>query len=134
MQSVMSHVDGGIVAFVYRAATARAEREGPDDPKQILQSACKRLPASKQFRLHAHLDVARTTKGTQEAWVVISGRVRVRVLDVDDTLLVETVLSEGDCLVTFRGGHGMTVLEEALLYEFKNGPYLGQVADKRFLP
>lgn len=133
MSIMLSKIDGAPVAFVYENALIRDTRTGPDDPEQILQSSGKRLRAGQEFRAHSHLATERSTVGTQEAWVVVSGIVEVVVYDIDDTVLDTITLTDGDCLVTFRGGHSMTVLRNTLLYEFKNGPYFGSAVDKRWL-
>jgi len=71
--------------------------------------------------------------GTQEAWVVISGSINAVVYDTDEKLLARVFLGAGDCIVFFRGGHAMEVVKDTLMYEFKNGPYFGQEADKRWI-
>lgn len=133
VQPLVSKVDGKLVAYLYRAGLVQSEREGPGDPDQTLQSTCKKLSAGSSFRQHSHLPLLRQTLMTQEAWIVISGRVLVTLTDINDAPLAECELGAGDCLVTFRGGHGMAVLEDTVLYELKNGPYYGQRADKRWV-
>ena len=43
------------------------------------------------------------------------------------------MLETGDVSITLYGGHTYTILEDALVYEFKTGPYTGQENDKIFL-
>jgi len=41
------------------------------------------------------------------------------------------ILEDGDCLVLFRGGHSLEVLDKnTIMYEFKTGPYFGFEKDK----
>lgn len=129
----ISKVDGRPVAACYRGGQIEGLRVDLGSAEEILQSSAKRIPAGRSFRAHAHLPTRRETAGTQEAWVVVSGLVRAQVLDVDDSFMVDLLLGPGDCLVSFCGGHAMTVVETALIYEFKNGPYFGQEADKRWI-
>jgi glutamate-1-semialdehyde aminotransferase len=133
MAAWISRIDGLQVAACYRGRQIDGPRVSIGGANEILQSSAKRLPAGLSFRAHAHLSTRRETVGTQEAWVVVSGLVRARVFDVDDSIMVDLLLGPGDCLVSFRGGHSLTVVEEALLYEFKNGPYFGQEEDKRWI-
>ena len=71
---------------------------------------------------------------TQEAWVILSGNVKGSFYDINDELIYETTLSAGDCAVIFRGGHALRCLsEDALMYEFKTGPYYGPEKDKEFI-
>jgi hypothetical protein len=45
--------------------------------------------------------------------------------------LERQVLASGDCLVLFKGGHSLKVIDDkTVMFEFKNGPYLGINSDK----
>ena len=69
----------------------------------------------------------------QEAWVVIKGKVEVSYFNELGHLIRKEILEEGDVSITLHGGHTYTILEDALVYEFKTGPYTGQKNDKVFL-
>ena len=104
----------------------------PDD--QYLQCATKNLSKGTTFAPHRHNEIIRTTDITQEAWVFLKGRVAARFWDIDDQLIYETELGEGDAAIVFRGGHSFEVLEEGtILYEFKTGPYFGVEKDKTYI-
>jgi hypothetical protein len=104
----------------------------PDD--QYLQCATKKLSKGTTFAPHRHNEIIRTTDITQEAWVFLKGRVAARFWDIDDQLIYETELGEGDAAIVFRGGHSFEVLEEGtILYEFKTGPYFGVEKDKTYI-
>ena len=104
----------------------------PDD--QYLQCATKKLTKGTTFAPHKHNEMIRTTDITQEAWVFLKGRVAARFWDIDDRLIYETELGEGDAAIVFRGGHSFEVLEEdTVLYEFKTGPYYGVEKDKTYI-
>jgi hypothetical protein len=64
---------------------------------------------------------------------VLRGVVVAHLYDLDDTPLAEVPLHAGDLSVTFYGGHTYCCSEDALVYEFKTGPYLGVEQDKVFL-
>ena len=64
----------------------------------------------------------------------LSGKVRATFYDLDDSLILSTELSAGDCAIVFKAGHGFEVLEDdTTIYEFKTGPYFGVEADKTFI-
>ena len=66
--------------------------------------------------------------------MVIKGSVKCHLYDLDDELIEEVVINQGDCSMTFEGGHTYTILEEdTVVYEYKTGPYQGQKMDKVFL-
>ena len=51
--------------------------------------------------------------------------------DLNDELLDEPIINEGDCSVTLYGGHTYTALtDDTLVYEYKTGPYKGVELDK----
>ena len=102
--------------------------------EEYLQCATKTLSQGTTFKPHRHKELIRTTDITQEAWVFLSGRVKAQFYDLDDSLILETELGEGDCAVVFKAGHGFEVLEDnTIIYEFKTGPYYGVEADKTFI-
>jgi len=101
---------------------------------QFLQVYTKKMKKGDWFADHSHNPLERVTTKTQEGWIVLGGKINARFLDIDDTLIYETVLTAGDCAVVFDGGHGFEVLEEdTILYEFKTGPYYGVEKDKTFI-
>jgi hypothetical protein len=101
----------------------------PDE--EFLQASGRKLKLGTKVPAHKHLQIDRTTSITQEAWVVLKGKVSGIFYDLDNTILYETILTDGDCIVLYRGGHSLEVLEEdTIFYEFKTGPYFGLEADK----
>ena len=104
----------------------------PND--KFLQVSCFYLPLGKTFKPHKHIENIRTTNITQESWVVISGKIKAILYDIDDSILSEEILECGDCSITFIGGHNYESLEEnSTIYEYKTGPYFGQEKDKVFI-
>jgi hypothetical protein len=71
---------------------------------------------------------------TQEAWVVITGLIKVSYFDLDGSLLGEEMLHTGMMSITFRGGHTYECMRDNThVFEFKTGPYNGQEKDKEFI-
>jgi cupin fold WbuC family metalloprotein len=105
------------------------------DESQFIQCSALQMESGKTFRPHKHIWKERTRNViAQESWVVIRGSVQGIFYDIDDTLLQEVVLNEGDASFTLEGGHNYLVLEDdTLVYEYKTGPYEGQELDKTFL-
>lgn len=102
----------------------------PDE--EFLQVSGRKLKLGTIVPAHKHLQVDRTTNITQEAWVVLKGKVKGIFYDLDNTIIYETILTDGDCIVLYRGGHSLEVLEEdTIFYEFKTGPYFGVEVDKK---
>ena len=111
--------------------TSRADLS-PDE--EYLQCATKTLTKGMKFKPHKHNRLVRKTDRTQEAWVFLSGKVRAKFYDLDDSLILDTELGAGDCVIVFRAGHGFEVLEDnTVIYEFKTGPYFGVELDKTLI-
>ena len=107
----------------------------PED--QFIQLATLRMDKGKTFRPHKHIwkPSPKPTVIAQESWVVIKGSVRIFMYDIDDSLIREEVIKQGDCSMTFEGGHTYEILEDdTVVYEYKTGPYTGQKNDKVFIP
>ena len=66
--------------------------------------------------------------------MVVKGKVKVIMYDLDDTIIDEIILEAGDCSMTFAGGHNYLIQEDnTIVYEYKTGPYKGTKNDKVFL-
>ena len=103
--------------------------------REFLQLATLKMKKNTTFRPHKHIYKQGEEKViAQESWVVIKGKVKVIMYDLDDSIISTPILYPGDCSMTFRGGHTYEILEEdTLVYEFKTGPYKGQTLDKVFI-
>jgi hypothetical protein len=122
-----------LMHMVCRASDVTEKRVTITDPAEFLQVAGLKLAAGDTFRPHKHIPIQKITTITQESWVVLRGAVVAYLFDLDDSLLAEVTLNAGDLSVTFHGGHTYKCAEDALVYEFKTGPYLGIEKDKVFL-
>lgn len=106
------------------------------DENQFLQLATLRMEKGKTFRPHRHIwkPSPRNMIIAQESWVIIKGSVEASFFDIDGALLEKQVLRQGDCSMTFEGGHTYLILEDdTVVYEYKTGPYQGQELDKVFI-
>jgi cupin fold WbuC family metalloprotein len=105
----------------------------PED--QFIQCALLNMEEGKTFKPHKHIWKERTRNViAQESWIVIQGRVKCILYDIDDQILYTPTLSPGDASFTLEGGHTYEILEDdTLVYEYKTGPYEGQALDKTFI-
>jgi len=109
-------------------------RQDVIDADNPLQLSLLKLNEGKTFKPHKHIFNNKETKITQESWVVISGRVKAILYDIDDTIIEEVILNPGESSITLRGGHNYLILENnTFVYEYKTGPYKGQEYDKEFI-
>ena len=134
MRKIYSKVQPGVLLHVVNTRQDIGTRQDMCPPEQFLQMACFRLDNSKTFKPHKHIPKEVEHNITQESWIVVRGSVRAILYDLDDTIVEEVDLMQGDCSITFRGGHNYLCLENnTLIYEAKTGPYLGIESDKEFI-
>jgi hypothetical protein len=94
------------------------------------------MEKGKTFRPHKHIVKERHyfKQIAQESWVVIKGSVKCIFYDIDDSIIAEEILNQGDASFTLYGGHNYEILEDdTIVYEYKTGPYEGQKLDKTFI-
>ena len=135
MEKIYSKVEPDLLLhIVNRCSNITKERCNISPDKEFLQVSCFSLPKNKTFQAHKHVPLERYTTITQESWVVIKGLIKAQLYDIDDTIIAEPILKQGDCSITFKGGHNYICLEDdTLVYEYKTGPYMGQAKDKVFI-
>jgi hypothetical protein len=102
---------------------------------QFIQCSALRMNTGKTFKPHKHIwKNSSSLVIAQESWVVITGSVQCTFYDIDNTIIDQPILYAGDISVTLQGGHNYKILEDdTFVYEFKTGPYLGQLLDKTFI-
>lgn len=134
MDYIKSEVDGSLLHIINRKEEiTNRTNVCPDD--EFLQLATMRMPLGMTFKPHKHIykDGPKEVIA-QESWIVIQGRVKVILYDIDDTIIHEDVIFPGDCSITFRGGHNYEIMEDdTIVYEYKTGPYQGIEMDKDFI-
>lgn len=96
-----------------------------------LQLLMMKREAGHVFVKHTHAAVNRSTSDLQEAIVVNQGKLLVTVCDRNGHDVGAYEVSPGQCLFLVDGGYEISVLEDAVFYEFKNGPHTED--DKVFL-
>ena len=102
----------------------------------FIQCATLKMEKGKTFDPHKHITKNRhyPEQIAQESWVVIKGSVKCILYDLDNTIIAEPILKQGDASFTLYGGHTYKILEEdTIVYEYKTGPYEGQQLDKEFI-
>lgn len=98
-------------------------------PKFSLQAGYVVHPAGHTIERHYHLPVSRHVCGTSEVLIVLKGKCELDVYNDNRVLMATRELTEGDVMVMVGGGHAFRMLEDTVLLEVKQGPYL-DVAEK----
>jgi hypothetical protein len=75
---------------------------------------------------HTHRSLERHLVGMSEVLVVRAGLCEMDIYNDQHEVVVTRSLRAGDVAVMVGGGHGFRVLEDTVLLEVKQGPYLGE--------
>jgi quercetin dioxygenase-like cupin family protein len=81
---------------------------------------------------HTHRSFERHIAGTTEVLIVKSGRCEMDVFNDERQLVATRELRTGDVLLLLGGGHGFRMVEDTVLLEIKQGPYVGLDEKERF--
>ena len=135
MEKIYSKVDGRLLHVIHRMHEFQG-RQDVIPENNFLQCATLKMEKGKTFLPHKHITKDRhyPEQIAQESWVIIKGSVKCIFYDIDDNIIAEPILKEGDASFTLYGGHTYEILEDnTLVYEYKTGPYEGQKLDKLFI-
>jgi hypothetical protein len=136
MEKIYSKTDPNKLLHIVNRLSGIGERVNIIPEENFLQCSAFKMEDGTTFPAHKHITKERhySEQLAQESWIVIRGRVKCKLYDLDDTLLAEPILEEGDASFTLYGGHTYEILEEdTVVYEYKTGPYEGQDLDKVFI-
>lgn len=135
MTEVYSKVNPDLLLhIIVRAEDFTEGRKDLASPNEFLQCALLNMPKGKTFQPHKHIWKTGPRKIiAQESWFVFKGKVKCTLFDIDDTILGEWELKEGELSMTFEGGHTYEMMEDSMVAEYKSGPYMGQQMDKQFI-
>ena len=106
-------------------------REDLTDANKFLQVSFLNLKKQHEVLPHAHLKNLKKTNISSEAWIVMSGKLKVTFYDIDNSKVFDDILKSGDISILFAGGHSFKSLSQnTKIFEIKNGPYLGAIKEK----
>lgn len=135
MKLIYSKIDPDKLLHIIHRFDEISDRTDVCPPEQFIQLATLKMQKDKTFKPHKHIfKEGEKEVIAQESWVVIQGSVKVILYDLDDQIIAEEIINKGDCSITFEGGHNYYILEDdTVVYEYKTGPYKGQMLDKKFI-
>lgn len=91
-----------------------------------LQVGLHNKPSGTTLKPHVHTSFPRTIDQTNEVLYILSGKVKVTYYTNEGDIIGTEILESGDILLHFKYGHGFEVLEDARIFEVKQGPYPGK--------
>jgi len=136
MNKIFSKVEKDKLLHIINRLDEITTRSEVVPENNFIQCATLKMEKGKTFRPHKHIVKERHyfEQIAQESWVVIKGSVKCIFYDIDDSIIAEEILNQGDASFTLYGGHNYEILEDnTIVYEYKTGPYEGQKLDKTFI-
>ena len=136
MEKIYSKVKPNKLLHVINRLSDIKNRTNVIEDEHFIQCATLKMYKGQTFPPHKHIikDRHYSNQIAQESCVVIKGKVKCIFYDIDDKIIAEPILEEGDASFTLYGGHTYEILEEdTIVYEYKTGPYEGQELDKTFI-
>ena len=136
MEKIYSKIEDDKLLHIINRLEDIEDRTDIVPSDNFIQCATLKMENGKTFKPHKHIKKQRTydQQIAQESWVVIKGKVKCIFYDLDDTILATPILYPGDASFTLEGGHTYEILDEdTIVYEYKTGPYEGQLKDKVFI-
>ena len=123
---------GSLLAYVIREDFSADITSFVTPPEHNFQVGFVVYPKDGEIQSHYHRKIDRQISNTSEVLVVRKGHCEIDIYD-DEQILVETFeMKTGDVMVMVSGGHGFRMLENTVLLEIKQGPYIGIDEKKRF--
>ena len=89
-------------------------------------------PKGCEISRHVHRSIERKLIGTSEVLIVKKGHCLIDIYNDERELVATRDLYEGDIMLMVGGGHGFRMVEDTVLLEIKQGPYLGVDEKERF--
>jgi mannose-6-phosphate isomerase-like protein (cupin superfamily) len=132
--SNIDHIYSGqeLIAIIVSHKHQPESTEFVTTPDQTMQVGFVKYPKGGKIQPHLHRHLERHIVGTGEVLFVRTGRVEVFLYDNQRQPVAQRVLEQGDLLLLISGGHGFHMLEDTVLLEVKQGPYIGLDEKERF--
>ena len=130
----MERVDheGESIAFIIRAEKSVEETTflTPEDFKQQIGFIV--YPKGGEIVRHIHKPMERHLVGMSEILLVKKGLLEADFYTDEKQYLETRELREGDLVLLVSGGHRFRCMEDTVLLEIKQDPYIGQEEKERF--
>jgi len=131
MCEIISHEEKTIAIIVHKDFHADGISFFTDDDFP-LQFGYMSHPKGHEIRPHVHNPIHRATLGTYEVLIIKDGVIRIDFFSYNQEYLESRTLGKGDMILLVGAGHGISVLEPAVIVEVKNGPYYPEDDKNRF--
>ena len=122
--------DKSLVAIAFRYSDLQNGTKFYTDKNLPIQFASMQRSKGEVVKTHTHNKRKSIIENTTEILVIKSGILRIKLLGEDKKFISDVELSSNDIIILYRGYHGISFLEDTIMFEFKQGPYLEQNCKK----
>ena len=132
MQKIERIVKEGIIyAIIIRSDYKPDKTEFFTEDEHLQQLGFIVYEAGGQIKPHSHKPITRTIEKTTETLMVKQGKLQYQIYDEKEYLIKIGTLNEGDVIALINGGHGFEIIEDTILIEVKQGPFISTDKDKK---
>lgn len=125
---------GKVIAMIFRHDVAVSGVRFFTDEQNPFQVGEHRRPKGTKLAPHIHvMEKPLTIDVIQEILFVKEGKIRVTLYTKQGNVIEKKILKQGDSMLLMEQGHGVDVLEDARIFEVKQGPYPGTMHAKIYL-
>ena len=134
MEKNIEHIvwQGKPLAYVIRAELLPEKTTFLTPPEFKQQVGYIVYRSGEEIARHAHRSLERHLVGTSEVLIIKKGKCLIDIYNDNRELVVTCELNTGDIILMVGGGHGFRMLEDTVLLEIKQGPYIGLEEKERF--
>lgn len=94
------------------------------DPEEFVQVVGLKHPKGAYLKAHIHKPKKRVTLRLQEGLLVRKGKINIDLYPTGEKKPWKRVMvKEGEMFLLLNGGIGIHIIEDAEMFEFKNGPF-----------
>ena len=94
------------------------------DSTELIQVVGLKHPKGAYLKAHTHKPRKRVISRLQEGLLVRRGKIKIDLFEPEAWKKFKSVtLNAGEMFLLLNGGYGIHMLEDAELFEFKNGPF-----------
>lgn len=124
---------GEVVARIIRANVTVEKLRFFGEDSDFLQVGMHERQRGEQLSPHIHLSNTKVVSEVHEVLYILSGQVKVTYYTIEGEVITQRLLGPNDILIHYRMGHGFEIIEDARIFEVKQGPYPGTIHAKIFL-
>jgi|SaaInlStandDraft_1057018.scaffolds.fasta_scaffold212274_2 hypothetical protein len=121
-----------LLAIIIRKEEMINDKDFATENEQEIQLASFNLSKGTEILKHYHPEQKRIVVSTSEVITLIEGKLKINIYDDNQELIASEIITSGDTVGLFSGGHGIEVLEHSKFVESKQGPYIENIDKIRF--